>query len=270
MSSLIDQFQRTHQYLRLSLTDRCNLRCVYCMPAEGLQWIPSPEILTKDEVIYLAQVFVQMGIEHIRLTGGEPTVRKDLLEIVQGLAKIEGLQDLSMTTNALTFSKLALPLRKAGLQRVNISIDSLQPDRFSDLTRGGKLNKVLAGIDAAYQAGFGIDSPIKLNVVVIANKNDDEILKFCSICCRTSCQYRTPFHRVYALWETPSPQYPHPILANTTLQTNTDYTCPKYKFQHRSSSIRHRFRIQCPCGVHLSNQQPLLCQLQSFTTLSSW
>ncbi len=178
MSSLIDQFQRTHRYLRLSLTDRCNLRCVYCMPAEGLQWIPSPEILTKDEVIYLAKIFVQMGIEHIRFTGGEPTVRKDLLEIVQGVAQIEGVQDLSMTTNALTFAKLALPLRKAGLRRVNISIDSLQSDRFSELTRGGKLTKVLAGIDAAYQAGFGVDSPIKLNVVVIANKNDDEILDF--------------------------------------------------------------------------------------------
>lgn len=179
MSGLRDQFNRTHRYLRLSLTDRCNLRCVYCMPAEGLQWIPSPDILTRAEIVYLSELFVEMGIEHIRLTGGEPTIRKDLLDIVSDLASIQDLNDLSMTTNALTLSKLAAPLKDAGLKRLNISIDSLQPERFSTLTRGGKLEKVLKGIDAAYAAGFGSsDAPIKLNIVVMSKKNDDEVLDF--------------------------------------------------------------------------------------------
>ena len=149
------------------------------MPAEGLQWIPSPEILTRAEILYLSEIFVEMGIEHIRLTGGEPTVRKDLLDVVSDLAGIQALKDLSMTTNALTLSKLAAPLKKVGLKRLNISIDSLQPERFSTLTRGGKLEKVLKGIDAAYAAGFGSsNAPIKLNIVVMSKKNDDEVLDF--------------------------------------------------------------------------------------------
>ena len=149
------------------------------MPAEGLQWIPSPEILTREEILYIAEIFVEMGIEHIRLTGGEPTIRKDLLEIVSDLSGIQGLKDLSMTTNALTLSRLASPLKESGLKRLNISIDSLQSERFSELTRGGKLNRVLKGIDAAYDAGFGSpEAPIKLNIVVMSNKNDDEVLDF--------------------------------------------------------------------------------------------
>ena len=179
MTTLVDQFNRHHRYLRISLTDRCNLRCVYCMPAEGLQWIPHADILTKDELVYLAQNFVALGIEHIRLTGGEPTIRKDLLDIISELSRIDGLNDLSMTTNALTLGRLAPKLKHAGLKRLNISIDSLQPERFSQLTRGGKLQKVLDGIDAAHQAGFGTaEAPIKLNIVVIAGKNDDEIADF--------------------------------------------------------------------------------------------
>ena len=149
------------------------------MPAEGLQWIPHDDILTKDEIVYLARIFVGLGIEHIRLTGGEPTIRKDLLEVIRGLSQIEGLKDLSMTTNALTLARLAPDLKSVGLKRLNISIDSLQPERFSEMTRGGKLSKVLEGIDAAAKAGFGTsDTPIKLNVVVIAGKNDDEIMDF--------------------------------------------------------------------------------------------
>ena len=179
MTTLVDQFNRHHRYLRISLTDRCNLRCVYCMPAEGLQWIPHNDILTKDEIVYLARSFVDLGIEHIRLTGGEPTIRKDLLEIVSALSQIAGLNDLSMTTNALTLARLASPLKESGLKRLNISIDSLQSERFSKLTRGGKLQKVLDGIDAAHNAGFGTaEAPIKLNIVVIAGQNDDEIVDF--------------------------------------------------------------------------------------------
>lgn len=149
------------------------------MPAEGLKWIPHEDILTKDEIIYLTHSFVELGIEHIRLTGGEPTIRKDLLEIVSSLSQIDKLKDLSMTTNALTLARLAPQLKQSGLRRLNISIDSLQPDRFATLTRGGKLQKVLDGIDAAHAAGFGTtEAPLKLNIVVIAGKNDDEIVDF--------------------------------------------------------------------------------------------
>ena len=177
MTTLVDQFSRHHRYLRISLTDRCNLRCVYCMPAEGLKWIPHDDILTKNEIVYLAESFVKLGIEHIRLTGGEPTIRKDLLEIVSSLSRIEGLQDLSMTTNAMTLAKLAAPLKAVGLKRLNISIDSLQSERFSTLTQAEKYKRFL--LDAAYDAGFGtINAPIKLNIVVIKGKNDDEIIEF--------------------------------------------------------------------------------------------
>ena len=149
------------------------------MPAEGLQWIPHDDILTQEEIVYLASHFVELGIEHIRLTGGEPTIRKDVLEIVSALSQIEGLNDLSMTTNGLTLAKLAPRLKTAGLKRLNISIDSLQAERFSTLTRGGKLQKVLDGIDAAHNVGFGtLDAPLKLNIVIMAGKNDDEIVDF--------------------------------------------------------------------------------------------
>ena len=179
MTQLVDQFNRQHRYLRISLTDRCNLRCVYCMPAEGLQWIPHDDILTKKEIVYLASHFVELGIEHIRLTGGEPTIRKDVLDIVSALSQLEGLNDLSMTTNGLTLAKLAPRLKTAGLKRLNISIDSLQAELFPTLTRGGKLQKVLDGIDAAHNVGFGtLDAPLKLNIVIMAGKNDDEIVDF--------------------------------------------------------------------------------------------
>ena len=181
---LVDKYERQHRYLRISLTDRCNLRCLYCMPKEGLQWIPNPQILSASEIITLGQYFVDLGIEHIRLTGGEPTLRKDLLDIVQGLSNIQGLQELSMTTNGLKLNLQSQGLREAGLNRINISIDSLKEHRFAELTRGGKLAKVLQGIDAAHDAGFGTKphEPIKLNAVILPNKNDDELLDFVLYC----------------------------------------------------------------------------------------
>ena len=142
--------------------------------------MPSDSFLSASEIIELSQHFVVLGIEHIRLTGGEPTLRKDLLDIVAGLAAISDLRDISLTTKGLLLAKLAIPLRESGLQRLNISIDSLQPERFSQMTRGGKLSKVLDGINAAYTAGFGHTSqtPIKLNAVIIPGQNDDELMDF--------------------------------------------------------------------------------------------
>jgi GTP 3',8-cyclase len=171
--ALLDRFGRLHSYLRISVTDRCNYRCVYCMPAEGLAWMPRKELLTYDEIGRLVGIFAGMGVRRVRLTGGEPTVRRDILELVRRLGAIPGIEDLAMTTNGHLLGPLAGQLAAAGLRRVNISIDSLDPDRFSRLTRGGNLAAVLQAIDAAVAAGL---CPVKLNMVVIGGENDAEIL----------------------------------------------------------------------------------------------
>lgn len=171
--ALLDRFGRLHSYLRISVTDRCNYRCVYCMPAEGLAWMPRKELLTYDEIGRLVAIFAGMGVRRVRLTGGEPTVRRDILELVRRLGAIPGIEDLAMTTNGHLLGPLAGQLAAAGLRRVNISIDSLDPDRFGRLTRGGNLAAVLQAIDAAVAAGL---CPVKLNMVVIGGENDGEIV----------------------------------------------------------------------------------------------
>lgn len=169
---LVDGHGRVHRDLRISVTDRCNLRCTYCMPAEGMQWQPRHELLTFEEVERLARVLVErFGVDAIRLTGGEPTLRAHLPALVEKLAALD--TDLSITTNATTLDRLAEPLATAGLRRVNISLDTLRRDRFVELTRRDDLDAVLAGIDAAQAAGL---APVKLNVVVIRGVNDDEVV----------------------------------------------------------------------------------------------
>ena len=171
---LIDGFGRVHRDLRIAVTDRCNFRCTYCMPVEGMQWQPRSEILTFEEIERFARLMVERyGINGIRLTGGEPTVRARITVLIEKLAAL-GV-DLSMTTNGVTMESMAHDLRAAGLQRVNISIDSLKRDRFAELTRRDNLLEVLAGIDAAVAAGF---APVKLNMVVMAGINDDELVDF--------------------------------------------------------------------------------------------
>src|SRR5215203_5055459 len=171
---LVDRFGRVHRDLRISVTDRCNFRCTYCMPEEGMQWLPKVEILTFEEITRIARVAVErFGVDSIRLTGGEPTVRHRLPVLVGNLAAL-GV-DLSMTTNGATLRGLAHDLRDAGLRRVNISLDSLRRDRFLELTRRDELDHVLDGIDAAIEAGF---DPVKVNVVCMEGVNDDEIVDF--------------------------------------------------------------------------------------------
>ena len=171
---LLDSFGRVHRDLRISVTDRCNFRCTYCMPAEGLDWVPREELLTFEEIARVARVMVERyGVNGIRLTGGEPTVRARLPVLVEMLASL-GV-DLAMTTNGVTLPLLAGELRRAGLGRVNISCDSLRADRFARLARRDELGRVLEGIDAAIDAGF---SPIKVNCVVMRGVNDDEIGDF--------------------------------------------------------------------------------------------
>jgi GTP 3',8-cyclase len=172
---LIDSFQRRISYLRVSVTDRCNLRCQYCMPTEGVAASARQELLSYEEIYRIVACFVRLGVSHVRLTGGEPLVRKDLPQLVSMLASLPGLKDLSMTTNGLLLRQYASSVAAAGLKRLNISLDSLDPKRFEAITRGGRLDEVLAGIDRAIAVGL---VPIKLNVVVMRGCNEDELLEF--------------------------------------------------------------------------------------------
>lgn len=169
--ALADRFARVHTYLRVSVTDRCNYRCTYCMPAEGLDWMPRADLLSFEEITRIVRVLAGMGVWKVRLTGGEPTVRRGLPDLVAAIAAVPGIRDLAMTTNAHRLAPMAETLAKAGLRRVNISIDALDPEVFAAVTRGGDVHKVLAGIDAALAAGL---TPVKLNCVVVNGVNDGE------------------------------------------------------------------------------------------------
>jgi len=175
MTGPLDSFGRSIDYLRISVTDRCNLRCIYCMPPEGVPHISHNEILSYEEIRTVVQAAAQLGIRRTRLTGGEPLVRADLPELVKMLSRIEGIVERSLTTNAVLLRNHALELKQAGLSRINVSLDTLKPDRFRYITRLGTLEDVLDGISAAKEAGF---DPIKINTVVMRGINDDEILDF--------------------------------------------------------------------------------------------
>lgn len=171
---LVDTFGRVHRDLRIAVTDRCNFRCQYCMPVEGMTWMPREEILTFEEIERIARLLVtRYGVDSIRLTGGEPTVRAKLPRLVAMLAGL-GV-DLAMTTNGATLGLIAQDLADAGLKRINISLDSLNRERFIELTRRDELDRVLDGVEAAKSAGF---DPVKINVVLMAGVNDDEIVDF--------------------------------------------------------------------------------------------
>jgi len=185
-AQLVDSFGRVHRDLRISVTDRCNFRCTYCMPAEGLDWVPRDDLLTFEEIARVARIMVERyGVDGIRLTGGEPTVRANLPVLVRMLAELG--TDLAMTTNGVSLPLLATELRAAGLRRVNVSLDSLQAPRFAELTRRDGLARVLDGIDAAVAAGF---DPVKVNCVVMRGVNDDEIAAFVGFGRRTGTEVR--------------------------------------------------------------------------------
>ncbi len=171
-SALIDRFDRHVRYLRLSVTDRCNLRCTYCM-AEDMTFLPKSKVLSLEEMAFVSKAFVALGVEKIRLTGGEPLVRNGIVDLANSISQLDGLRELVMTSNGVLLDKFADDLVAAGVSRINISIDSLQPDRFKSLTRFGSLDDVLRGIEAAKAAGF---KKIKLNAVILNGVNDDEVL----------------------------------------------------------------------------------------------
>jgi cyclic pyranopterin phosphate synthase len=172
---LVDSFGRVADDLRISVTDRCNFRCTYCMPAEGLAWLPKSEILTFEELTHVLSVFVGLGVRSIKVTGGEPTVRADLPTLISMFREVGPDLDISMTTNGVLLDRLAESLARAGLDRVTVSCDSLMRHRFAEMTRRDALDRVLSGIRAAMRAGL---EPIKINCVVIGGQNDDEVVEF--------------------------------------------------------------------------------------------
>ena len=175
MSGLVDSFGRGINYLRVSVTDRCNLRCIYCMPLEGVQAVPHSEILSYEEICAVVRVAAALGVDTVRITGGEPLVRADLSRLVEMLAQVKGIEDISLTTNGTLLKKYAGELKEAGLRRVNISLDTLKEDRFREITRCGELGDALDGIEAAMSAGL---QPVKINMVVMRGINDDEVADF--------------------------------------------------------------------------------------------
>jgi cyclic pyranopterin phosphate synthase len=172
---LLDTFGRVADDLRISVTDRCNFRCTYCMPAEGLEWLPKSEILSFEELTRLLALFVRLGVRSLKVTGGEPTVRADLPKLVRMFREVGPDLDISITTNGALLDRLAAPLAEAGVDRATVSCDSLLRHRFAEMTRRDALEKVLAGLRAAEEAGL---TPIKINCVVIGGTNDDEVVDF--------------------------------------------------------------------------------------------
>ncbi len=178
MTELFDSFQRHISYLRISVTDRCNLRCIYCMPLKGIPLVAHSEVLSYEEISTVAQMGAELGVSKIRLTGGEPLVRMELPRLVQMLSQIKGIDEVSLTTNGTLLKGYALELKQAGLSRVNISLDTLKADRFRCITRLGELGDVLHGIEAARDAGL---RPVKINMLVMRGINDDEVLDFANM-----------------------------------------------------------------------------------------
>ena len=176
MTGLFDSFQRPINYLRISVTDRCNLRCIYCMPAEGINLVSHKDILTYEEIYTITKIAAELGINKVRLTGGEPLVRSGLTKLIRMLVQIDGIDDISLTTNGTLLSRYAAELKQAGLHRVNVSLDTFQQDKFEFITRrNNKISDVLKSIEVAKSVGL---NPVKINMVVIAGLNDNEVIDF--------------------------------------------------------------------------------------------
>jgi cyclic pyranopterin phosphate synthase len=175
LNPLVDPFGRIHNYLRISVTDQCNLRCVYCMPAEGVPFTPRHQLLTADEIAFVVRALAKIGLRRVRITGGEPLLRPDLAEIVRGIRQIREIDDIALTTNGIFLAGKAQELAEAGVNRVNVSLDSMQAETFAAITRGGDVARVLQGIQAAGAAGM---QPVKVNTVLVKGFNDREVDDF--------------------------------------------------------------------------------------------
>lgn len=184
---MLDKFNRKINYLRISVTDRCNLRCTYCMPESGIPLMEHADIISFEEIVELVKVSVGLGIDKIRITGGEPLVRKGIVELIAMIAEVPGIHDFGLTTNGILLKKYATDLKKAGLHRVNVSLDTLNPDRYRLITRLGNIQDVLEGISAAQQAGL---TPVKINCVIKKSSQEPDALEVMEFCQREQLQIR--------------------------------------------------------------------------------
>ena len=184
---MLDRFNRKLNYLRISVTDRCNLRCAYCMPEDGLPHLRHEDILTFEEIQKIVELSVNLGIDKVRLTGGEPLVRKGIVELVRMIAQIPGVKDFAMTTNGTLLEEFAQPLSDAGLHRVNVSLDTMDSEKFREVTRGGDINKVLQGIEKAKLVGL---NPVKVNCVIKSSSNEADALQVKAYCNKNNLQVR--------------------------------------------------------------------------------
>ena len=229
-----DTCSREISYLRLSVTDLCDLRCRYCMPANGIQKRPHSEICTVEELVEITRQAAALGIRKVRLTGGEPLVRRGILDICRGIAALDGIEELCLTTNGTALSRMAGPLKEAGVDRLNISLDTLRPDRFAHMTRVGKLEDVLSGLEAAKAAGF---TGTKLNVVLISGFNGDEISDFVSLAKREPLEIR--FIELMPIGEGTREKF---LPAAAVLEA-----CPELE-PDGMSGVAHRYRIPGGAG----------------------
>ena len=184
---MYDKFNRKINYLRISVTDRCNLRCTYCMPEEGIQLINHADIITFEEIVDVVKISIGLGIDKIRLTGGEPLARKGIVDLVRMIAEIPGINDFGLTTNGITLKKHALALKEAGLHRVNVSLDTLNPERYHKITRLGNINDVLEGIIEAQKVGL---TPVKINCVIKKSSQEPDAIEVADYCKKNGLQIR--------------------------------------------------------------------------------
>ena len=267
MSSLRDGFHRTIDYLRISVTDKCNLRCIYCMPSGGVVPIEHKEILRYEEIARILKVAAKIGVRRVRITGGEPLVRKDIAHLVHLIKQIPGIRDLSLTTNGILLEQHAEELAGAGLNRVNVSLDSLSAEKYGEITRGGNLDAVLRGIQAAEKAGL---VPVKINMVPIRGINDSEIEAFAKLTLNTSYQIRfiefMPFDS-QDLW---SPETFCLCRRDTLPCREHRNACPGAGEEIRPCTLFQARRRSGSNRIYQSPQQPFLRRVQPASYDSRW
>lgn len=243
MEQIQDKYDRTIDYMRISIIDRCNLRCIYCMPSEGVKPIAHKSILSYEEIIRIVRIAAGLGVRKIRLTGGEPLIRKNLPYLVSSINAINGIDDISLTTNGILLKKLVRPLVAAGLRRVNISLDTFRPDRYREITRGGTINDVLEGIREAEQAGI---QPIKINMVPIRGFNDDEIEEFARLTIKMPYHIRfIEFMPIGAreIWS------PEKYIPTDEIKEKVSAIAPLAPVRMRKSGPARYFRFEHAAGV---------------------
>lgn len=201
---MLDSFDREITYLRISVTDRCNLRCQYCMPPGGVRLKKRSEILSLEEIIRIVEAAAKLGISKIRLTGGEPLIRKNLCHLIRSLKSIKGIKEVTLTTNGILLARLAPELKRAGLDRINISLDTPDPQKYEEITRGGDINRVLEGIHAAIDAGF---KNTKVNMVIIPGFNDSDVENMFDFCRKKGLQCQRINHYALSHWNNIDPAY---------------------------------------------------------------